>query len=111
MDGVGEGGHASLGGRAMNQILADRELHDLIERLENAHDAASAMWPAKPTWEDFHDLRESAVDALAAAADYLVQLREARHSNQIGHAFKELRDDVARRAARIRRQSHDDRST
>jgi hypothetical protein len=85
----------------MNHILADRKLVDLIEQLEKARSVIEAFGRGRMRSDPLH----AAAAAVNAAVDYLLQLREAQHAAQTGQAFSELRDNVARRAARIRRQT------
>jgi hypothetical protein len=61
----------------MNEILADRQLRDLIERCERVFHALDATF--EPTPEEFYDLAEHAMGALGEAAEYLTNLRETRH--------------------------------
>jgi hypothetical protein len=65
----------------MNAILTDRELCDLIERLEAASAALGDTFQFEARLAEFHDLADSAVSAMTAATQYLLELREAQHSN------------------------------
>jgi len=63
--------------RAMTDILADRSLLDLIERLEGVRDDLERAPDYElPRWRMLAD------NALRAAIDYLTQLREERNGGQ-----------------------------
>jgi hypothetical protein len=110
----------------MTDILADRILVDLITRVEDAAETLRDLREAEETRGNTARDLEAVTDALTEATTYLIELHEARLrpraliSNRaarddkeparpaIGNhaqAFTKLRDDVARRAPRIRRQS------
>jgi hypothetical protein len=93
----------------ITDIHADRRLRDLIDSCEAAFDVLADADDGNPSFRLTSNEAGAIADALADAAQYLGELREARHANQIATAFKKLRDNVARRAARIRRQSQNER--
>jgi hypothetical protein len=61
----------------MTTILADRTLLDLIERLEATRARLEMMGTGSVDQTHFPMLTDN---ALRAAIDYLVELREARHA-------------------------------
>jgi hypothetical protein len=64
----------------MSAILRDRQLVDLIDRIERAHGSVNAMLLLDaPARDDLLDLAETVLGALGEAGDYLRQLREGRH--------------------------------
>jgi hypothetical protein len=95
----------------ISEILADCALRDLITQLTSASAALrDTLGMLDDDAADSADIvvldnLDVAVAALDAAANYLTDLRVAQHASAAAHAFDELRHDVARRAARIRRQS------
>jgi hypothetical protein len=62
----------------MSEILRDRQLCDLIERIEGALDVLCGrnLFDLDLTWDEVDNI----VDALRAAADYLLDLRERQHA-------------------------------
>jgi hypothetical protein len=65
----------------MNDILHDLELRDLILRCESAYRALDAAFLFDAlTPDEFRDLADTAMNALAEASDYLSRLREQRHA-------------------------------
>jgi hypothetical protein len=61
-----------------NDIVRDRELRDLIERLEDACHALDATFLFEPTLDELRDLADDAAEVLRAATFYLLDLREER---------------------------------
>jgi hypothetical protein len=82
----------------VNNILADHELLDLIERCEKARRELDAAR------EEVARVTEKVVlPALDAAADYLAELRERRHTDTEGRPPNETDQRRARRDGRSRR--------
>jgi hypothetical protein len=64
---------------------------------EGALDVLADVNDGSPGFRLTSNEADAIAGALTKAAQYLGELRETRHANQIATAFKELRDNVARR--------------
>jgi hypothetical protein len=83
-----------------NEILADRMLFDLIERLEETFSPLDAALLFKPTPDEFDGLISDAVEVRCETIAFLLDLREQRlrlPAAQAVAALRQLSRDVASR--------------
>jgi len=73
--------------RVVNTIVADRKLHDLIEQVVEAWDETSSPCLYQAKKAELRELVDIPADVLGNAAEFLIELREARHRNELVRQF------------------------
>jgi hypothetical protein len=65
-----------------NRILFDRQLRDLITRIDSAFRCLDALWLDDDVPDDIGEAIEDALPVLDAVTEFLVDLRDGRYAER-----------------------------